>query len=96
MLLVQADSTGSSVDPVETGGDMEVQQSGGEEDSTAAQTSDDESGNKDGSKDNAESSTPAGQPPKTLGSSLSLLYTFALDHSHVVYLLYLYAFVFAF
>ncbi|XP_078017826.1 E3 ubiquitin-protein ligase rnf213-alpha isoform X1 [Epinephelus lanceolatus] len=65
-LSSKADSTGSSVDPVETGGDMEVQQSGGEEDSTAAQTSDDESGSKDGNKDNAESSTPAGQPPKTL------------------------------
>lgn len=58
MLLVQADSTGSSVDPQGTVEDMVVQAS------TAAQTSNSDHGGKDGTKDNTQSSIPAGPPPK--------------------------------
>lgn len=64
MLLVQADSTGSSVDPEGAVEPMEVQVSGNGQDSTAAQTSDADKGSKDDSKDNKESGTPAVPPPK--------------------------------
>lgn len=64
MLLDQDDSTGSSVDPERTEEPMMVQQSGSEQDSTAAQTSDADKGSKDDSKDNKESSTPAVSPPQ--------------------------------
>ncbi|GLD49345.1 E3 ubiquitin-protein ligase rnf213-alpha-like protein, partial [Lates japonicus] len=58
------DSKGSSVDPEVQVEHMVVQQSGSGQDSTPAQTSDGDKGNKDGSKDNTESNTPAGPPPK--------------------------------
>lgn len=64
MLLVQAESPGSSVDPDGTIEPMVVQQSGSRQDSTAAQTSDSNKGNKAGTKDNTESNTPAAPPPK--------------------------------
>ncbi|XP_042360235.1 E3 ubiquitin-protein ligase rnf213-alpha [Plectropomus leopardus] len=51
----KTDSTGSSVDPEETVEDLEVQQSGSEQDSTAS---------KDDSKDDTESSSPVCPPPK--------------------------------
>ncbi|XP_078124896.1 E3 ubiquitin-protein ligase rnf213-alpha-like isoform X2 [Sander vitreus] len=58
--ISKADSTGSSVDPQGTVEDMAVQAS------TAAQTSDSDHGGKDGTKDNSQSSTRAGPPPKRL------------------------------
>lgn len=57
MLLVQGDSTGSSVDPEVAVEHMVVQQSGRGQDTTAAQNSGGEKGNKEGSKD-------GGAPPK--------------------------------
>lgn len=59
-LMLQADSSGSSVDPV----NMEVQQSGSGQESTPAQTSDDNKGRKDGSEDSKNSKTQAAPPPK--------------------------------
>ncbi|XP_038557039.1 E3 ubiquitin-protein ligase rnf213-alpha [Micropterus salmoides] len=60
----KAESPGSSVDPDGTIEPMVVQQSGSRQDSTAAQTSDSNKGNKAGTKDNTESNTPAAPPPK--------------------------------
>ncbi|TNN72680.1 E3 ubiquitin-protein ligase rnf213-alpha [Liparis tanakae] len=56
-----ADGTGSSVDPEGSGEHMGGQQSGSEQDSTAAQHSDADKGSEDGSK---KSSSTAAQPPK--------------------------------
>lgn len=64
MLLVQYESRGSSVDPEVPVEHMAVQQSDSGQDTTAAQTSEAEKGSKDDSKDNTESSIPAGPPPK--------------------------------
>ena len=64
MPLVQAESTGSSVDPERKVEHMEVQQSGSEQDSNAAQTSDADKGGKDDREDNTESSTTSVPPPK--------------------------------
>lgn len=60
MILVQAVSTGSSVDPAVTVEHMEVQQSGSGPDSTPTQTSDADKG----TKDKTESNTPADPPPR--------------------------------
>ncbi|XP_068575114.1 E3 ubiquitin-protein ligase rnf213-alpha isoform X2 [Cebidichthys violaceus] len=57
----KADGTGSSVDTEGTVEDTVGQQSGSEQDSTAAQHSDADKGSKDGSK---KSSSPAAPPPK--------------------------------
>ncbi|XP_022072402.1 E3 ubiquitin-protein ligase rnf213-alpha [Acanthochromis polyacanthus] len=60
----KADSTGSSVDPEVTESHMVVEQSGSGQDSTPAQTSEGDTGSKDGSKDGMNSNTQTAPPPK--------------------------------
>lgn len=60
ILLVQATSTDSKVDPEGTVESMEVQQSGSEQDSAPTKTADKR--NKNDSKDEKESDTTAGPP----------------------------------
>ena len=67
-------TTGSSVDPEVKVEPMEQQKSGSGQDSTPAQTSED-----DGA-DNTESNTLTGPPPKRWWSSLWWLHTIPYDH----------------
>lgn len=62
--LLQAESTGSSVDPQGPVEKMETEPPASGKDSSAGQTSDTDKGKKDGSKDNTTPSTGHGPPPK--------------------------------